>query len=293
VRELEKMLKIMKSTKFNYTYFILKGLLMALYDSFKKILKFSLPDVFLNIIMKQHYCSVLKSFNIEAEPDLLLVKEFVAESDFVIDIGANIGIYTKYLSEFVETTGKVISIEPIPITYSFLLNNIEKLKLINVETHNVAIAEKEMTSQMFVPTGISGEYYSRAKLFDPNDKITEMNLRTIEVKLVPLDMLVNSIDSIISFIKIDVEGFELSVLKSAKKTLEKNKPSLLVEVDGDPADMGSNADCVIKFLRDFNYKPYIFVDKKLKMWEVGERSVNYFFFNDSHMKLLIDKGIIR
>lgn len=266
---------------------------MALYDMNKKFLKFFLPDVFLNIIMKQHYCRVLKSFKIEAEPDLLIVKEFVADSDFVIDIGANIGIYTKYLSEFVGTTGKVISIEPIPITFSFLLNNIEKLKLINVETHNVAIAKKEMTSQMFVPTGISGEYYSRAKLFDTNDKITEMNIRTIDVKLVSLDMLVNSIDRNISFIKIDVEGFELSVLKSAKKTLEKDKPSLLVEIDGNPADIGSNADNVIKFLQEFNYKPYIFVDKKLKIWEVGERSVNYFFFNDSHMKLLIDKGIIR
>jgi FkbM family methyltransferase len=236
---------------------------------------------------------VLKSFNIETEPDLLIVKEILSTGDFVIDIGANIGIYTKYLSEFVETTGKVMSIEPIPITYSFLLNNIEKLKLINVETHNIAIAEKEMTSEMFVPTGISGEYYSRAKLFDTNDKITEMNLRTIEVKLVPLDMLVNSLDRSISFIKIDVEGFELSVLKGAKKTLENNKPSLLVEIEGDPSDTGSNADCVLKFLRAFNYLPYIFVNKKLKMWEVGENSVNFFFFNDYHMKLLINKGIIR
>lgn len=265
---------------------------MTFYDTFKKLLKIALPDVFLNIIMKQHYCRVLKSFNIEAEPDLLIVKEILTKGDFVIDIGSNIGIYTKYLSEFVETTGKVISIEPIPITHNFLLNNIEKLKLINVETHNVAIAEKEMTSQMFVPTGISGEYYSRAKLFNTSDNITEMNLRTIKVKLVPLDMLVNSIDRIISFIKIDVEGFELSVLKSAKKTLKRNKPSLLVEVDGDPSEIGSNAESVLKFLQSYNYKPYIFVDKKLKIWEIGEKSVNYFFFNDSHVKLLIDEGII-
>jgi len=266
---------------------------LALYDTLKKLLKISLPGVILNGIMRIHYCSVLKSFNIEAEPDLLIVKEILTKGDFVIDIGANIGIYTKYLSEFVETTGKVISIEPIPITYNFLLNNIEKLKLINVETYNVAIAERKRTSQMIIPTGISGEYYSRAKLLNTNDKVTEVNLRKVDVKLVPLDTLVDSIDRIISFIKIDVEGFELSVLKSAKKILEKNNPSLLVEVDGDPSEIGSNADIVFKFLRTFNYLPYIFVDKKLKMWEVGERSVNYFFFNDYHMKILINNGIIR
>jgi len=265
---------------------------MALYDTLKKLLKISLPGVILNGIMRIHYCRVLKSFNIEAEPDLLIVKEFLTKGDIVVDIGANIGIYTKYMSKFVGTTGQVISIEPIPITFSFLINNIKKLKLMNVETHNVAIAEKEMTSEMIIPTGISGEYYSRAKLLDSNNNVTEVNLRKIEVRLVPLDMLVDSIDRIISFIKIDVEGFELSVLKSAKKILEKNKPSLLVEVDGDPSEIGANADSVFKFLRVFNYLPYIFVDKKLKRWKVGERSVNYFFFNDYHMKMLINNGII-
>jgi len=266
---------------------------MALYDTFKKLLKISSPDVLLNVIKKRHYCKVLKSFNLNAEPDLLIVKEFVAEGDFVIDIGANIGVYTKYLSEFVKTKGKVISIEPIPITYSFLLYNIEKMKLLNVETSNVAIAEKEFTSKMYIPTGVSGENYFRAKALSADDRITDINLRAIDVKFISLDLLVNSLNRPISFIKIDVEGFELSVLKGAIKTIEGSKPSLLVEIDGDPSVIGSNADSVFKFLRAFNYKPYIFVDKKLKMWEAGEISVNYFFFNKFHMELLIEKGIIR
>jgi len=266
---------------------------MAIYDIFKKLLKFSLPDVLINNIKRGHYYRMLRSFNLDAEPDLIIVKEIVAEGDFVIDIGANIGVYTKYLSEFVKPHGKVLSIEPIPITYSFLCNNIEKLKLLNVETYNVAIAEKEFTSKMIIPSGVSGENYFRAKALDTDDKILETNLRTIDVKFMPLDILVKSLDRSISFIKIDVEGFELSVLKGAIKTIEGNKPSLLVEIDGDPSEDGSNADSVFKFLRALNYKPYIFVDKKLKIWEVGERSVNYFFLNDFHMKMLIEKEIIQ
>lgn len=265
---------------------------MTFYDTIKKFLKFSLPEVLLNNIKREHYYRELKSFNLDAEPDLLIVKEFVAEGDLVVDVGANIGVYTKYLSEFVESRGKVISIEPIPITYSFLLNNIEKMKLLNVESCNVAVAEKEFTSQMYIPTGVSGENYFRAKFINTDDNIADKNMRAIEVKFVPLDILLNSLGRSISFIKIDVEGFELSVLEGARKTLENNKPSLLVEIDGDPSDIDSNADYVLKFLRAFNYKPYIFVDKKLKMWERGKTSANYFFFNECHMKLLTDKGII-
>jgi len=265
---------------------------MFIPDIYKKLLKTYLPNKLLNNIKRQHYFRVLKSFKLEAEPDLLVIEEFVSEGDLVIDIGANIGIYTKYLSNFVGTTGKVISIEPIPVTHSFLNNNIEKLKLLNVETYNVAITEKKFTSQMFIPSGTSGENYFRAKFLNAEDNIDEMNLKAIEVKCVPLDMLVNSIGRSISFIKIDVEGFEMSVLNGAKKTLEYNKPSLLVEIDGDPSDNGSNADCVLKFLQTYKYEPYIFIDKKLKSWQVGDMSINYFFFNDYHMKMLMDKGII-
>jgi FkbM family methyltransferase len=265
---------------------------MLVPDIYKKLLKTYVPDKLLNNIKRFHYYRMLKSFNVESEPDLLIVKEFVAEGDFVIDIGANIGVYTMYLSKFVRTKGKVLSIEPIPLTYSYLLNNIEKLKLLNIESYNVGIAENEFTSQMYIPTGVSGENYFRAKRLDTNDKIRDMNQGAIEVEFVSLDNLVVSLNRAISFIKIDVEGFELSVLKGAKKTLENNKPSLLVEIDGDPSDNGSNADCVLKFLQALNYKPYILVEKKLKAWSVGDISVNYFFFNDYHTKLLIDKCII-
>lgn len=265
---------------------------MLISDVYKKFLKNYLPDKLLNNIKKIHYYKTLKSFNIESEPDLLIVKEFVNESDLVIDIGANIGVYTKYLSNFVGTKGKVLSIEPIPLTYSFLLNNIEKLNLMNIETHNVGIADKEFISKMYIPTGDSGENYFRAKWLDTNDKIKDMNLSGIEVKFVSLDKLVGSLNRAISFIKIDVEGFEMSVLKGAKKTLEKDKPSLLVEIDGDPSKNGSNAYNVLKFLQALNYNPYIFVEKKLQLWDVGDLSVNYFFFNAYHTNLLIEKSII-
>jgi predicted methyltransferase len=90
---------------------------MLISDIYKKLLKTYLPDKLLNKIKRLHYYKTLKFFKIESEPDLLIVKEFVNEGDLVIDIGANIGVYTMYLSNFVGIKGKVLSIEPIPLTY--------------------------------------------------------------------------------------------------------------------------------------------------------------------------------
>jgi len=258
----------------------------------KKLLQIVLPEVIFNKIKKEHYYKVLKSFNIERESDLLIIKEFVAEGDFVIDIGANIGVYTKFLSEFVGVSGIVISIEPIPITYSFLLNDIKRMKLNNVKPYNIAIGENKSISEMFIPVGVNGKNYYRATMFNTENKEFKKGIEKIEVNLIPLDMLVNSLIRPISFIKIDVEGFELSVLKGAIKTLKKNKPSLLIEIDGNPAAIGTNADDVLKFLRELNYEPYIFINGKLNRWKAGDLSVNYFFFNENHKQLLIDKGII-
>jgi len=57
---------------------------------------------------------VLKALTDASELDFKVVKTLVAPGDSVVDIGANIGVYTKYLSDLLGNQGRVYSIEPVP-----------------------------------------------------------------------------------------------------------------------------------------------------------------------------------
>ena len=116
---------------------------MLIYNTFKKLLKKVLPKRILCRIKRIHYLRTVKKIKLKNEKDMLIVKKLMRKGDFVIDVGANIGIYTKFLSDFVGPTGKVISIEPIPETYGYLRNNVQKLNLKNVKTINIALSDKK------------------------------------------------------------------------------------------------------------------------------------------------------
>ena len=91
-----------------------------------------LPDRLLKVARAFHYRNSLKQYDIDAEPDLHACRSILKTGDTVLDVGANIGVYTKFCSEFVGPSGRVISLEPVPETYSYLVGNVRALKLENV-----------------------------------------------------------------------------------------------------------------------------------------------------------------
>ncbi|MHC4204926.1 MAG: FkbM family methyltransferase [Planctomycetota bacterium] len=102
-----------------------------------------LPHSTVQFIKKRHYLRLLCSSLLEKEPELSVVRYLVKPGDFVIDIGANIGVYTKMLSELVGPNGRVYSIEPYPPTFETLSYIVRKLRLDNVEPINIAVSDSE------------------------------------------------------------------------------------------------------------------------------------------------------
>ena len=69
------------------------------------------------------------------EPEIELLPYAVKEGEIVLDIGANYGLYTYYLSKLVGESGEVIAFEPIPFTYRTLLKVVNIFSLMNLSSN--------------------------------------------------------------------------------------------------------------------------------------------------------------
>lgn len=184
--------------------------------------------------------------------DMIFMLHFLKPDDTFMDIGANIGSYTILAGAV--SKAKVICFEPIPQTYKSLLLNIQ---LNQLEDHVKAINK-----------GL-GEKNDRLKFtnsFDTvNHVITENGTADfVEVEVITLnDFMKNGNVDIPSIIKIDVEGFEMSVLNGAENLLQNNALKvLIVEINGccnafEVKEIEIH-DKIISFgFKAYNYSPFL------------------------------------
>lgn len=158
------------------------------------------------------------------EPDLVrLFSSIVKKSDCVIDVGANIGC-TSIL--FGDLAAKVYSFEPSTSTFNFLEKNIGSSGLKNVELINCGLGNACFETELaFSKKNRSGAFIS--------DRVEVASGHVCEqVKINTLDFYADKLKlEKVDFIKIDVEGFEKSVVEGGLNTLKKHKPIVVVELN--------------------------------------------------------------
>ena len=239
-------------------------------------------------LKQYHYGRTVPSF---WEPDVQPLKYLVQAGDLVIDIGAHVGWYTYILSFLVGEHGGVYTIEPIPESFDLLAAVIERLQLKNVQLINCAISSEDGSGLMEVPLHESGvENSYQARIVD--NSRTCLRLKGYEVSLRSLDSIFSNLSRDPAFIKCDVEGHELSVVKGARRTISKCRPSWLIEVTGDPDEKGSSADELFWLLGEENYRGYWFDGEVLRARSAGEKAINYFFLQRSHVTQIESGGMI-
>ena len=164
----------------------------------------------------------------EAEFDLLA--QWIAAGDWVIDIGANVGHYTKRMSELVGASGRVLSFEPVPATFALLAANAELFRFANVSLFNAAASDRMAVVSMTMPDFDSGlhNFYEAHLTEQPEDRPADPpSNNALSVLTLPVDSV--CFGQPISFIKIDAEGHEAAVLAGMDALIERCKPTLLVE----------------------------------------------------------------
>jgi FkbM family methyltransferase len=246
-----------------------------------------LPEKSLHSLQKHYYAYVLKHRLDVPERDQMVAGYLVSEGDSVVDVGASIGGYTKFLSERVGSRGRVYSFEPNPPTYDFLAHNIAALKLSNVDLFNVAVSDVAGTAELRIPRYRWGsECHYDARLDGP----IKPEWRGVTVKTGTLDSLLPN--QAVSFIKCDANFHELACLRGAARLIERCKPSMLIEINPNPDNPTTSAYETFGLLRRAGYEAYWFDGEKLRRRLEGEKSQNYFFLMPRHLDSLSGLGVV-
>jgi FkbM family methyltransferase len=247
-----------------------------------------LPDVVLTRLKKIHYVRLLRRISEADEPDLRVLRYLIEPGQSAADIGANIGVYTKYLSERLGGSGRVISVEPVPETFDILRSNVRELGLSNVELRNYAISDTAGQIRMQVPSyEFGGANFYEARV--ASEKGTAYD-HSLVVPATTLDELLSAIDEV-HFIKCDVEGHEYNCIRGARKTIERCRPAWLIELSGPISDPESTGCRTVDALRREGYEPYWFDGARLRTLRSVTGSINYFFFIHEHLEVLQRRGL--
>ena len=206
----------------------------------------------------------------------------IIKQDFVcIDIGANLGYYSYFLSKILGNNGKLIAIEPVPLFGKIWRKNIKKSNSKNIIFYPYALGAENKNMKMEMPIINGNVRHGMTQIVDNVETNTIHNAVktssfTFDVEMKIPDELFASIERI-DFIKMDIEGYEHIALENMKKTLIKHKPLIQAELGGK-----ENRQKSIKILLDISYKIYVLKDNELV--EIDEKDIeNYggdFYFRN-------------
>jgi FkbM family methyltransferase len=149
------------------------------------------------------------------EAELELLRFLVDPDRIAIDVGAHSGLYT---AELLRLCQRVIAIEALPE----LARNIEHIYS-SARTINAAASFEEGDATLYIPVDRPG-----LSTISSENPVAIDNCNKVHVRTVTLD---NIADGPVGFIKIDVEGNELNVLRGARAVLQRDKPVLLIEAE--------------------------------------------------------------
>ena len=205
----------------------------------KKIKDYFFPD---DDKTYDHYLTKYDHYQ-EAQRNRALAQ--VKNWNLAIDIGANIGLWSRDLTSFFD---KTICFEPNPNCIECLKKNITIDKAI---IYNHALGSENEEKELFTPVDSGGSSFINKTKIGYNldgSKMYGKWPQGTNQQLVKVKKLDNFKFIKVDFIKIDVERYEYEVLKGAKKTLELNSPILCIEEDN------IKNSKTIEFLENQNYK---------------------------------------
>ncbi len=182
----------------------------------KKKLKIGRNYLYLYSNIKHEFKYLNEKFNVDA----MLADQFIKKNSLVIDVGANIGYCAlQYLKNGAE---RVDAYEP----NCEIFRRLKRLKINELNAFNLAISDLNGESNLFISQSHNQGHTLEKKIVDDFRWIFPENLKKQKVKLKTLDTIYCR-GEIFDFIKIDVEGHELKILKGGNLFFKRCKKAIL------------------------------------------------------------------
>ncbi len=204
--------------------------------------------------------------------DMLFTERFLKPGDVVIDVGANIGLYT-LLAASRTGDGRVVALEPHPVAAERLRENVALNRFQNVEVRAEAAGAEAGSAQL------------TANLDTINHIVSGGHTDgTINVPVLTLDSLVAS-GAQVALVKVDAEGFEAAVLAGAGRLLrDRAVMAWIVEIRGLGDRYGSDDERILGEFERFGYLPFRYNADRNELSSAerpnGEAEWNLIFIRD-------------
>ena len=218
---------------------------------FKKLFGFSEP-----YLLKRRAERFLRK---NTEKEIKLLDKLVDHSKASIDIGVYRGVYSYFLSNL---SKYVYAFEANPLLHSKLVKGFQNKK--NIKIENMAVSSESGETELRLPIRdieANFDYEEKYKLGTATiHKANTLNNEKFETikSIIKISLDEYNFKHQIGFLKIDVEGHELDILRGGKKFISKNMPKMLIEIE--ERHSGIRPNIAINDIKQLGYDCFFFDD---------------------------------
>lgn len=244
-----------------------------------------LGDQFMDCKLGDHIQRQIYFFGAYEPVESFLLKSMLESGDVIVDAGANIGFYTLMMAHPL-VDGQVHAFEPVPSNFAILKHNIlssnqaRKIVLNNAGLwHEKSILKFSLDMDMENNIGS----FTAGKV--------ENSISQNQCPVLTLDEYCKDFQRF-DFMKMDIEGAELSALRGAQKTIEKFRPQFLIEINRKACErFNYTPQDIADFFKKLNYRFYLVGDIDARSREIDNflqiEQANVIVFNEKRAHKLL------
>ncbi|MFA6260620.1 MAG: FkbM family methyltransferase [Bacteroidia bacterium] len=181
---------------------------------------------YLRLVSHIYLRLVFAGFLRKKYPELFHLSQLIKPGFVCIDIGANVGYYSSFMSKYAGPSGHIYAVEPVSLFAEIFAANTKRFGIGNITLHQTALGGTDGEVIMGTPVIQGVVRHGLTRVLDASETA---GMRTYKVPLQVPDKLFANLQQL-DFIKCDVEGYEVHLFPHLMQTIHRFRPLIQVEI---------------------------------------------------------------